>query len=233
MGRFEIEWLASDVYLASLTALPGARIDQIHARKRPHGIVLEMDRCDLLTGQRPLQRRIGYLLTRPIRRPPKKPIISCASLRYQAKDWTRPHRVVPRVGCIVTNLSRSSERVVSSTTGVARRNGSKKGKNPLRWTRLSCRTFRHNAVRLGFTRSPQHRELPAHAGFAERVRTVVTDDAPRRTGQDRHPNRAPPPIRDVHLADVAVPRVLFAKILRRSTACGYVRRRSRHEEPER
>jgi hypothetical protein len=37
MGRFETEWLASDVNLASLTALSGARIDQIHARKRPHG----------------------------------------------------------------------------------------------------------------------------------------------------------------------------------------------------
>jgi hypothetical protein len=36
MGRFETEWLASDVKLASLTALSGARIDQIHARKRSH-----------------------------------------------------------------------------------------------------------------------------------------------------------------------------------------------------
>jgi hypothetical protein len=32
-----------------------------------------------------LQRRIGHLLTRAIARPPKKPIISSASFRYQAK----------------------------------------------------------------------------------------------------------------------------------------------------
>ena len=71
-----------------------------------------------------LQRRIDHLLTRP----PKKPIISFASFRYQAKGWTRPRRVVakvewhqgelyPRVGFIVTNLSRPSERVVKFYNG--------------------------------------------------------------------------------------------------------------------
>jgi hypothetical protein len=39
-----------------------------------------------------LQRRIGHLLTRPVGRPPKRPIISFASFRYQAKGWTRPYR---------------------------------------------------------------------------------------------------------------------------------------------
>ena len=43
MGRFETEWLASDVNLATLTDLSGAWIDQIHARKPPHDIVLDMD----------------------------------------------------------------------------------------------------------------------------------------------------------------------------------------------
>jgi hypothetical protein len=52
MGRFETEWLASDVNLASLTALSGARIDQIHARKRPHGIVLDMDSSESPTHGR-------------------------------------------------------------------------------------------------------------------------------------------------------------------------------------
>jgi hypothetical protein len=52
MGRFETEWLASDVSLASLMALSGARIDQIHARKRPHGIVLDMDSSESPTHGR-------------------------------------------------------------------------------------------------------------------------------------------------------------------------------------
>jgi Transposase DDE domain group 1 len=52
MGRFETEWLASDVNLASLMALSGARIDQIHARKRPHGIVLDMDSSESPTHGR-------------------------------------------------------------------------------------------------------------------------------------------------------------------------------------
>jgi Transposase DDE domain group 1 len=40
MGRFETERLASDINLAALTALSGARIDQIHANLR---LVLDMD----------------------------------------------------------------------------------------------------------------------------------------------------------------------------------------------
>ena len=107
-----------------------------------------------------LQRRIGHLLTRPVGRPPKKPIISFASFRYQAKGWTRPRRVVARVewhqgelyscvGFIVTNLSRPSERVVKFYNGRGTaEQWIKEGKNALRWTRLSCRAFRHNAVRL-------------------------------------------------------------------------------------
>ena len=32
--------------------------------------------------------------------------------------------------------------------GARRSSGSKEGKNELRWTRLSCHAFQHNAVRL-------------------------------------------------------------------------------------
>lgn len=55
----------------------------------------------------------------------------------------------PRVGFIVTNLSRPSERVVKFYNGRGTaEQWIKEGKNALRWTRLSCRTFGHNAVRL-------------------------------------------------------------------------------------
>ena len=45
IGRFETEWLASDVNLEieTLADLPGAWIDQVHDRTPPEGIVLDMD----------------------------------------------------------------------------------------------------------------------------------------------------------------------------------------------
>ncbi len=65
----------------------------------------------------------------------------------------RAHRrhqpVGPRVGLIVTNLSRSAERVVAfyNHRGTAEQY-IKEGKNAINWTRLSCRKFRNNEVRL-------------------------------------------------------------------------------------
>ena len=83
-----------------------------------------------------------------------------ASFSYQAGSWDKPRRVVakvewrpselyPRVGFVVTNLSRSAERVVAfyNQRGTAEQY-IKEGKNAIRWTRLSCRRFRHNAVQL-------------------------------------------------------------------------------------
>ena len=58
-------------------------------------------------------------------------------------------RVVPRVGFIVTNPSGPAERVVAfyNQRGTAEQH-IKEGKNAIKWTRLSCRSFRNNAVRL-------------------------------------------------------------------------------------
>jgi hypothetical protein len=71
-----------------------------------------------------LQRRIGYLLKRPVGRPPHEVRRYYASLTYQAQSWTKPRRVItkvewhpgelyPRVGFIVTNVARPAERVVA------------------------------------------------------------------------------------------------------------------------
>lgn len=88
----------------------------------------------------------------------RRPKACCLSPR--AASWTQPRRVVakvewhpgefyPRVGFIVTNLARPAERVVAfynqRGTGEQR---IKEGKSAIRWTRLSCRKFAHNAVRL-------------------------------------------------------------------------------------
>ena len=107
-----------------------------------------------------LQRRIGYLLKRPVGRPPHEVRRYYASFTYQAQSWSKPRRVVakvewhpgelyPRVGFIVTNLARPAERVVAfyNQRGTAEQ-WIKEGKGALKWTRLSCRTFAANAVRL-------------------------------------------------------------------------------------
>jgi hypothetical protein len=55
----------------------------------------------------------------------------------------------PRVGFIVTNLSRPNARVVKIDNGRGTAEQHiKEGKNAIRWARLSCHAFRHNAVRL-------------------------------------------------------------------------------------
>ncbi|MCR4340600.1 MAG: IS1380 family transposase [Gemmatimonadaceae bacterium] len=107
-----------------------------------------------------LQERVGYLLRRPVGRPPNEVRRSYANFCYQAGSWKTPRRVVakvewhpgelyPRVGFIVTNLSRPAERVVAfyNKRGTAEQ-WIKEGKGAIRWTRLSCRSFAANAVRL-------------------------------------------------------------------------------------
>ena len=107
-----------------------------------------------------LQSKIGYLLKRPVGRPPHELRRYFASFSYQAQSWGKPRRVVakvewhpselyPRVGFIVTNLARPAERVVTfyNQRGTAEQ-WIKEGKGAIKWTRLSCRTLAANAVRL-------------------------------------------------------------------------------------
>ena len=107
-----------------------------------------------------LQNRIAYLLKRPVGRPPHEVRRYYASFTYQAQSWSKPRRVVakvewhpgelyPRVGFIITNLSRPAERLVAfyNQRGTAEQ-WIKEGKNAIKWTPLSCRTFAANAVRL-------------------------------------------------------------------------------------
>ena len=113
-----------------------------------------------LPANRVLQDRIGYLLKRPVGRPPHEVRRYFASFTYRAQSWSKPRRVVakvewhpgelyPRVGFIVTNLARPAERVVAfyNQRGTAEQ-WIKEGKGAIKWTRLSCRTFAANAVRL-------------------------------------------------------------------------------------
>jgi hypothetical protein len=113
-----------------------------------------------LPANQVLQAQIAPLLRRPVGRPPHYVRRFYASFRYRAQSWNRARRVVakvewhpgelyPRVGFLVTNLRRPAKKVVSfyNRRGTAEQ-WIKEGKHALKWTRLSCTTFRANAVRL-------------------------------------------------------------------------------------
>jgi hypothetical protein len=321
MGRFETRWLTAQKNLSALVDLSGQWIDQVHGRRPPRGVVLDMDssvspthgeqelsvwnghyactcyhplfvfnhfgdleRCALRPGNvhsadgwkdvlepvvtryrdkvsrlyfradaafanpdvyefleaerikyairlpanRILQDRIGYLLKRPVGRPPIEVRRFYANFHYQAASWKIPRRVIakvewhpgeliPRIGFVVTNLSRLAERVVAfyNQRGTAEQ-WIKEGKNAINWTRLSCRSFAANAVRL---------QLHALAyNLGNFLRTLAT----------------PEPIKDwsltslkeklikigaklvshgryvtFQMAEVAIPKSLFAEILER------------------
>jgi hypothetical protein len=113
-----------------------------------------------LPANRVLQDRIGCLLKRPVGRPPHEVRRYFASFGYQAQSWKKSRRVVakvewhpgelyPLVGFIVTNLARPAERVIAfyNQRGTAEQ-WIKEGKGAIKWTRLLCRSFAANVVRL-------------------------------------------------------------------------------------
>jgi hypothetical protein len=305
MGRFETEWLATEVNLAALADLSGRWIDLVHARRPPDGIILDMDssespthgeqessawnghfrctcyhplfvfnqfgdleRCALRPGNvhsadgwravlEPIIARyrergldlyfrgdagfakpevyelleaedIGYAIRLPANSVLQKRIGYLASFTYQAQSWTKPRRVVakvewhqgelyPRVGFIVTNLKRPAERISKFYNGRGTaEQWIKEGKLALRWTRLSCRAFRDNAVRLqlfalaynlaNFFRSLVLPDPVAHWSLTT-LREKLVKIGARIVRHGRYVI--------FQLAEVAVSRALFAEILRR------------------
>jgi Transposase DDE domain group 1 len=176
-----------------------------------------------------LQERIGHLLTRPVGRPPKKPQVFHASFSYQAKSWTKPRRVVakvewhqgelyPRVGFLVTNLTtRPAARVARFYNGRGTaEQWIREGKLALRWTRLSCRTFRDNAVRLqlfalAYNLANFLRSLALPNEVTQWSLTTLREKLVKIGARIvRHGRYV-----IFQLAEVAVPRALFAAILLR------------------
>ena len=113
-----------------------------------------------LIGNPILHSKIEHVLTRPVDRPPQKPIVLYHSFQYRAASWDKSRRVVakiewhagelfPGIGFIVTNLRWKSRNVVKfyNKRGTAEQ-WIKEGKYALNWTRLSCHDFTDNQVRL-------------------------------------------------------------------------------------
>ena len=130
-------------------------------------------------------------------------------------EWN-PGELVPRVGFIVTNMSRPAERAAADydQRGTAE-HWIKEGKGAIRWTRLSCRSFAANAVRL---------QLHALAyNLGNLLRTLATPEPIRdwsltslkerlikirREGGEFTAAMSPS-----KMAEVAAPRTVFAQIL--------------------
>jgi hypothetical protein len=122
----------------------------------------------------------------------------------------------PRVGFIVTNMTRPAERVVAfyNQRGTAEQ-WIKEGKNAVKWTRLSCCSFAANAVRL---------QLHALAyNLANFMRTLALPDAVKQWSLTSLREKLVKIGAKVvchgryvifQMAEVAVPKELFQEILR-------------------
>ncbi len=159
-----------------------------------------------LPTNRVLQERIGYLLRRSVGRPSKDVCLSYASFTYQAGSWSIPRRVIakvewqpgelyPRVGFIITNMSRPAKNVVAfyNKRGTCEQ-WIKEGKGAIKWTRLSCRSFAANAVRLQLHALAYNRQLSAHAGDAGADQGLVADEPEGKADQDWREGRSPRPL---------------------------------------
>jgi len=180
-----------------------------------------------LPANQVLQERIVHLLKRPVGRPPVEVRRFYANFSYQAQSWKTSRRVVakvewhpgelyPRVGFIVTNLSRPAERVV----GFYNQRGTceqwiKEGKNAVKWTRLSCCSFAANAVRLqlhalaynlaNFMRTLALPETVKHWSLTS-LREKLVKIGAKIVAHARYVT--------FQMAEVAVPNQLFGEILR-------------------
>ena len=168
------------------------------------------------------------MMKRPVGRPSKKPKAFSPSCRSQAKSWDRARRVVakvewhagelfPRVGFVVTNLRRPPKRVIKFYNGRGTaEQWIQEGKNAVKWTRLSCRRFKDNQVRLqlcalasNLANFLRHRALPREVRHwrLTTLREKLIKIGAKVVSRSKAVT--------FQMAEVAVPRTLFAAIRER------------------
>ena len=178
-----------------------------------------------------LQAEIAHMLKRPLGRPAHYVQRFYKSLRYQAASWSRPRRVVakvewhhgelfPRVGFIVTNLRLKSTNVVEfyNKRGTCEQ-WIKEWKGALKGTRLSCRSFDANAVRLqlhalAYNLGNFLRTLAIPESIAEWSLTTLREKLIKIGAKVVSHGRYVA----FQMAEVAIPRRLFAAIMERIAA---------------
>ncbi len=157
-----------------------------------------------------LQGRIGYLLKRPVGRPPHEVRRYFASFSYQAQSWQKSRRVVakiewhpnelyPRVGLIVTKSSAiggARRRLLQPARHSGAMNQGRQGRaqvDPALMPFLRRQRRASSAPCAGL----QSRQLHADAGDAPSDGVVVADQPARETDQDRREGRQPWPLRHI------------------------------------
>jgi hypothetical protein len=181
-----------------------------------------------LPGNKVLYDAVEHLTKRPVGRPSHKPKVFYHSFRYQAGSWEVDRRVVakiewhlgelfPRINFVVTNLTWWSKNVVGFYNGRGTAEQRiKEGKNAVKWTRLSCREFKNNAVRLqlfvlayNLANFLRRLALPQSVGHwsLTTLREKLVKIGAKVVRHSRYVI--------FQLAEVAVPRQLFAAILAR------------------
>ncbi len=175
-----------------------------------------------------LEQQIAHLLIRPIGRKNTMPDVRYHSFEYQASSWDRPRQVVakvtwfcdrlfPAVGFIVTNLNWAPRMVTHfyNQRGTAEQ-WIKEGKYALNWTRLSCHGFAANQVRLqlfalAYNLGNFLRRLALPRSISHwSLRTLQTKLIKIGAKVVRHARYT-----CFQMAEVSVPRDMFAAILRR------------------
>ena len=157
-----------------------------------------------------MEREIEYVLTRPVGRHSYKPKVFYHSFQYQAKSWHQRCRVVakvewhrgelfPRVGFIVTNLNKRCKNVVKFYNGRGTaEQWIKEGNNAVKWTKLSCGTFKDNQTRLQlFTLAYNLANVLWRLALPRDVKHWSLTNATRETRQDRSEGDAALEILDV------------------------------------
>ncbi len=118
--------------------------------------------------------------------------------------------------CIVTNLSRAAEPVTRFYDGRGTAEQYiKEGKNAINWTRLSCHNFRNNAVRLqlhalAYNLGNLLRTLALPEAVEHWSLTTMREKLIKIGAKVVHHGR----YITFQMAEVAIPRPLFAEILR-------------------
>src|SRR5262249_40561689 len=134
-----------------------------------------------------------------------------------ANDQWHASELFPRVGSVVTNLRRSPRRVIKFYNGRGTaEQWIKEGKNALKWTRLSCRRFQDNQARmqlfaLAYNLANFLRELALPRSVQTWTLTTLREELIKIGAKVVHHAKAV----TFQLAELAVPRALFAAILAR------------------
>ena len=175
-----------------------------------------------------LHRGVEHLMTRPVGRPPEKPIVLYHEFPYRAATWDKDRRVVakvewhrdelfPRENFIVTNMGGGAAPVTWFYNGRGTAEQCiKEGKIALNWTRLSCHDFADNQVRLqlfalAYNLGNFLRRLALPKAVKHWTLTTLRDKLIKIGAKvTHHSGRV-----IFQLAEVAVPRQLFGAILQR------------------